>query len=356
MLDCEHRRPHQDPHVFGCRVKGVCTLDECSICRDRPGVAALDVSVDLLPKHTPIGTDYHRSGWPLAYRALQSLQSPHADNVPRSDPPLLLDDFVEQTWIYSSRQQPIDRPWVGIFHHPPHPPRWSSLSDRLDALPELAAFRASTSQLRMAICLSDYLADWISQHWQVPTAVVTHPTGFGAPEFDLEAWQSAPRVTQVGWYLRNTRLIHEIDTPISRTRLLPRKAPQQVHDQDCQAAFAARTEFPGVAELPYIDNHGYDFLLSRSVVVMELLDASANNVTLECIARATPVIVNRHPAAVEYLGADYPLFYDDWREIAALLSSDRVQAAHEYLCRLAVDRFRVAHFRNEIADVLRGLT
>ena len=52
--------------------------------------------------------------------------------------------------------------------------------------------------------------------------------------------------------------------------------------------------------------HRYDCLLPENVMAIELFDASANNVVVECIARNTPIIVNRHPAVVEYLTADYP--------------------------------------------------
>lgn len=343
---CEHRRVHPSSAHFGCRVRGVCTADECRVC-DEPK-ATQPCGLQLLRKPQPIGLNYHRSGWPLAVAELQTLDR---------DCDLLLDDFVEQTWIYHSRQQPIEQPWAGIFHHPPHPPRWSSLPDRLDELPENDAFRRSCPHLKLAICLSKYLAHWIAEHWQVPVAVVDHPTGFDGVPFDLAAWQSDRRLLQVGWYLRNTRLIHQVDTPIPRTRVLPRKPSQLQHDDDCGRAFAARPEVRrhDVFELPYVDNAGYDWLLSRSVVCQEVLDASANNVTLECLARNTPVIVNRHPAVVEYLGEDYPLYWSDYREVPELLHDDSaIESAHEYLRDLNKVQFTYEAFRLQMANVLRG--
>ena len=280
----------------------------------------------LLRKPETIGDGYHRSGWPFAIEALSRLHVDHA--------PILLDDFVEQTWIYSQRQRPITRPWAGIFHHPPHPPAWTRQQDRIDRLHLNPAFAESMPNLRLAICLSQYLADWIAENWSVPTAVVKHPTEIPAMTWQPDEWLQFKRLLQVGWYLRNVRLIHQIDTQHHKTRLMPQQAHHLQHEAACMAAFADRREYPAesLLDLNYIENSGYDWLLSRSVVCMEVLDAAANNVTIECLARNTPLIVNRHPAVVEYLGADYPLYFDDYRQIGDILNDDAlILSAHEYI-------------------------
>jgi hypothetical protein len=59
-----------------------------------------------------------------------------------------------------------------------------------------------------------------------------------------------------------------------------------------------------------LENSDYDTLLSENIVCIYLVDASTVNTVLECIVRNTPIIINRHPAVVELLGNDYPLFYN----------------------------------------------
>ena len=63
-----------------------------------------------------------------------------------------------------------------------------------------------------------------------------------------------------------------------------------------------------------ISNADYDRLLSENIVFVELHDANANNAIIECIARATPLLINPLPAVVEYLGRDYPLYYSSLEE------------------------------------------
>ena len=323
---CTHLRPHTTPGLNGCRVKGVCTPIECLYCESHTERSHSAGIVKLLRKPQIIGENYHRSGWPFAMESLLPIHS--------STAPLVLDDFVEQTWIYSQRREPITQPWAGIFHHPPHPPAWTRRQDRIDLLCDRPEFAESLKHLRLAICLSQYLADWISDHWQVSTAVVKHPTEIPAMTWQPDEWLSQPRLLQCGWYLRNVRLIHQIDTPHHKTRLMPQQPHHLQHEAACMAAFADRREYPAanLLDLNYIENSGYDWLLSRSVVCMEVLDAAANNVTIECLARNTPLIVNRHPAVVEYLGADYPLYFDDYRQIGGMLNDEAlILSAHRYL-------------------------
>jgi hypothetical protein len=81
----------------------------------------------------------------------------------------------------------------------------------------------------------------------------------------------------------------------------------------------------------------YDTLLSENVVFLQLYDSSCNNAIIECIARGTPLLVNKIPPVREYLeitreGDDYPLYYDTLEEASAKLSdTDLIHKAHRYL-------------------------
>ena len=59
-------------------------------------------------------------------------------------------------------------------------------------------------------------------------------------------------------------------------------------------------------------------------MILSLVDASANNAVIDCIARATPLLVNPHPAVIEYFGADYPTYNESsttWHYFAAAFES-----------------------------------
>ena len=53
---------------------------------------------------------------------------------------------------------------------------------------------------------------------------------------------------------------------------------------------------------------------------------------IECIARGTPIVVNRIPSTEEYLGKDYPLLFEDLDHAAEMIKDDNlIFSAHEYL-------------------------
>lgn len=81
-----------------------------------------------------------------------------------------------------------------------------------------------------------------------------------------------------------------------------------------------------------LENNEYDKLLSKNIVFIDLYDSSANNSVIECISRNTPLLINKHPAVVEYLGDDYPFYFDNLEE--ANNKADDIElilSTHEYL-------------------------
>jgi hypothetical protein len=95
----------------------------------------------------------------------------------------------------------------------------------------------------------------------------------------------------------------------------------------------------------------YDDLLSNNIVFIDLFDASANNTIIECIIRNTPVIVNKLVSVVEYLGEDYPLYFNDLQEIPILLTSKNIFAAHLYLSRMDKSELSIEFFTKKIMNI-----
>ena len=114
-----------------------------------------------------------------------------------------------------------------------------------------------------------------------------------------------------------------------------------------------RSEYEGVLELGFLPSDEYEQVLATDVVLSEVFAASANNVVVDCMAHNTPLVINRHPAVVEYLGPDYPLYFDTIREVPQLLSQERVVAAHRYLAARDKSELRGEFFTSAVEDALR---
>jgi hypothetical protein len=103
--------------------------------------------------------------------------------------------------------------------------------------------------------------------------------------------------------------------------------------------------------LDCVDNSTYDKLLSENIVFLHLVDASAVNTLLECIVRNTPIIINRHPAVVELLGNDYPLYYEgtDYDAMQEnikkmLKNTNIIRDAHNHICKIYKNQFMIGTF------------
>jgi hypothetical protein len=74
-------------------------------------------------------------------------------------------------------------------------------------------------------------------------------------------------------------------------------------------------------------------IFATGVLFAYLYDANADPVVLECIGSATPILVNRHPGAVQYLGPEYPLYFESLEDAARkILDIDAIESAHRHLC------------------------
>lgn len=79
----------------------------------------------------------------------------------------------------------------------------------------------------------------------------------------------------------------------------------------------------------------------------------ANNLIIECIARNTPIVVNRMPGTKFYLGPDYPLFYEQLPIDPEIFSDNSIFWAHDYLKRLDKSWLEGGAFVNSVKEAVK---
>lgn len=328
-----------------------CTLNfsDQTLSLDQTGTARFVRDAD-----ETIGSGFHRSGWPYAARFLRGLNTE-----------FLIDDFVEKTFCYTSDPQPHLESWIGVFHHPPFPPNFTNHEHKLKEYVRSLAFCESLPYLRGAIVLSRYMADELRKLIDVPTLAVKYPTFC-----DVEKWsvnQFADNyeklLIQVGVYLRNTRAIYQSTLPNElfwhRIRLLDNFGWPQGYDRRVAQYMVEKGEHNqvnSVLTLPWVGDRCFDALMRCNVAMTHCFDASGNTTVVECTARNTPILINPHPAVVEYLGGEqYPLYFTHPKEIANLLRGDAVTEANDYLSVMDKSFLDGNVFAGEIQEWLDGL-
>jgi len=300
-------------------------------------------------KEEVIGGHMHRSGWPYVLGSLEPLFDDAAS--------LVFDDFLEKTICNRReglRRRVHTKPWIGVCHYPCDTPSWYE-TEHLRDLPHHDSWAESLANLRLCITLGENLASWTCEHWGVPCTSLRHPTEIPSVTWSEERFliNKEPLLLQVGWYLRNTHAIFQVDPPplLTKAWLRSRRPVAERNHLLCGIHFRPKRIDRGtVREIEPVPNDTYDLLLSQNVVFVELITSVANNTVIECIARSTPIVVNRHPGPEYYLGKGYPLFYDDVRELRDLITVDKIIATHEYLENLNKEWLSGSVFRESLLN------
>lgn len=174
--------------------------------------------------------------------------------------------------------------------------------------------------------------------------VIAHPTDICATRFDVRAFLDNANKTlyQIGSQLRRVDAIAHVR--YDNKCWLPGREPERV-----AALFESQPKLKADLQhvsIEYLDDQNYDNALSCNIVLLDVLDASANNTVIECMVRGTPLLARRHPAIAEYLGRDYPFFFDTFEEASEKAANvDLIVETAHYMARM---------FRLEWQNALSG--
>lgn len=302
----------------------------------------------LLKTQHEVGSNgIHRSGWPYVMTAI---------NVYADGKGILIDDFVEATFGYRNIPEvPHKEPWIGIFHHPVdvNSPVGGDATFRFEALFKKPKVLESLPQLKAAVCMCPVLYEAIKKQLGVPTLLVRHPT-----ETRVMQWKPGNYgLWQIGFFLRNTRMMHQMPGFGGDQQYRSRSIPfLDWHKMRERLLVQKDTGHHTVIEVPQLDARGYDERLATHVACTQLYGAAANNSVIECIARTTPLLINRSKPVEYYLGKEYPLYYNNLNDAPQVgFDQQRVQAAHQYLKELDKDWLDVDVFLEQFLDFVESI-
>jgi tetratricopeptide (TPR) repeat protein len=310
---------------------------------------------------------FHRSGWNFAIQAISPLHNSqgilfdgcledrflfqHNRAGQRSDQILakMRADGVFQSLATSEEKGivPYQQPWVGFLHNPQSMPVWFNYQKSPQKLFEKEIWQASLPHCLGLFSLSEYNAEWLRKQTGKTVSVLTHPTEIPDKQFDFDRFLANPqkKVVQIGWWLRKLHSIYQL--PLAHNNSLGyekirigflfdsaeavftkfMKIESRIYKIKIDDAYLTNTSV-----IQHLPNDEYDDLLSMNIAFVDLYDSSANNAIIECIARATPLLVNPLPAVKEYLGEDYPMYFNTLAEAAAkALDTSLILETNQYL-------------------------
>lgn len=308
-------------------------LDLTIIAPNRPTREVLTHGLDLTGQIKAY-YGHHRSGWEYVTEVLAPLHNPSAP---------YFESFVEKRFSWGEwcamPGEPLTKPWVGIVHVPPQVPSWFGQENTFPRILETEKWQISAPYCRGLFTLTHWLKEQLQPYTTLPIEVLRHPTDLDVPLWSPERFLANPdrRLVQVGTSYRNLHAMGLLPAhPLKRLVLMghsnafwglynEEESYQQEHGLPISAGF-------DVEFVDFVANDVYDAIFAENVLFSEYYTASASNLIVECMARATPLLVNRLEPVVEYLGPDYPLYYSSYAEAAEKLhGDDHILAAHAYL-------------------------
>ena len=300
----------------------------------------------------------HRSSW-KSISNLRKLHNPHGT---------LMDLFIERTFAWNPKGvKPHIQPWVGFIHVPPYVPDWLPRNQANDEIFKTDAWKISYPHCKGLFTFSEYHKTVLEEKLDLPIVSLLHPTEFPEITWSWERFNQnkEKKIIQIGWWLRKIYSIYRLrvegyqkiflrKNEDNMEEILKREFEHTPENEFLTSVFMAQTK-----TLKFLSNRKYDRLLSENIVFLDLYDASANNAIVECIARNTPILVNPIEPVVEYLGRDYPFYFNSLEEAALKAESiDLVRETYIYLVnhpfkyKLSGDYFRESLINSAIYQSL----
>lgn len=264
-------------------------------------------------------------------------------------------------------QRILHEPWIGIWHNPHNMPKWFNYHDSPQEVLKLPNFTKSLKNCHGLIVLSEYFAEWVRQNLPgIPVSVMFHPTDKPAKCFTMNAYRDNKErsIVQVGYWLRNMCSLARLHAPNHiKIWLYGGRTALDMENVECKIHVAAGEACASMRDVHILrlPDLMYDEVLACNPALIWLYDSSANNGIIECIARSTPLLINKHPAAVEYLGDAYPGYCATIEEASVKLNDDSIiEKIHLYLRDTpeVQNRIRMDRFLRDFAlsDVVQNVT
>lgn len=213
--------------------------------------------------------------------------------------------------------------WVGILHSVTS----EALAFNLNRFFSSQVYNECGDNCILLLTTSEHSRKYCLSKTSIPVKTLLHPKPDTGHYFDLDFYLSQPILRHSGFFGRNIEKFIYFNSNIRKVIYCDRPHRAKIYLN------SLKNNQSIIFRDGYLQAEDYINIFTRSIGFSFYDDCSASTAILEHIMTHTPVLVNRIPPIVEYLGEDYPMYLDDLSENADKLLMDRIflQEVSDYL-------------------------
>jgi hypothetical protein len=257
-----------------------------------------------------------------------------------------------------------NKKWIGIVHYTPNTPEYLNIFNINEVLLKNINFINAIPNCLGIITLSKYLYDYLKSYFianeiNIKLEWLKHPVVFPNLLFDYKKYldNSKKKIIQLGQHLRKITTIYNLKNNNFEKYWFAGNPYNNYNEQiiadEMRYLKIENLDMKSVKIYYTKTFEEYDRYLQENIILVNMYDAAVNNAVIECIVRNTPIVVNKLPGVIDYLGNDYPLYFNKESEINDLLTNEKIKAAHEYLKKLNKDDLKIESFVKNFIEILK---
>ena len=297
----------------------------------------------------------HRGGWNTVIDSLSQIKFLNDSS------PFVFLDMIERYFLWE-KNPPLQQKWSGFMHCTPSTPPYLDIVN-ISKLFTNRVFIASLDHCHLIFTLSNYVTKYLNAEFsklqkKITVHTLVHPSDMNdIVFFDLDKYTQnrSKKLLQIGQQMRKVTSIYLLgDIDHEKIWLTGTKNMQKCNQLlDFECKYLRITLPPNKVKMYYTETfEEYDNLMAENVVFVDFFDAAANNTIIECIVRHTPIICKRLEGVVDYLGPDYPLYFDQLDQVKSLLTIENIEKAYTYLKNMDKRDFEMDCFLKKICKLI----
>lgn len=273
------------------------------------------------------------NGWRAISSALRSISNPKGTNC--------------HEWLDKAiKERVLEGDWAGFLHNPiTYPEEYSAKYNQrpmpVSKLVDDEYFKGKLNSCRAIFVFTEQVQKFILENTGFPKVfALKHPSAFHGTK---RHWERAEKVIHIGQQMRKYHSFANLNTKIKKVLIKPFSCEEDILE------IKLYSNQYDIELIDQVNENKYIEMMCNSIVFLDLYDVAACNTIIECISLSVPILVNRLEGCFEYLGREYPMYYDDLNDAANKISDKKlIASASEYLKKMNKNHLSVDFFIRDL--------